>query len=52
MTHDQLIQKAKEAIEVLFSDTSVGLETTKDDLEALVEDIEMRIEAIRCDMEF
>lgn len=50
MTHEQLVQKATEAIEELFSDTSVSPETTKDDLEALVEDIEIKISAIECDI--
>lgn len=50
-THGQLVQRASKAIEELFSDTSVSQETTLDDLDMLVEDIGMRIEAIKCDME-
>ena len=50
MAYELLVQKAAEAIEELFSDTSVSPETTKDDLEALAEDIEMKIEAIDCDI--
>ena len=50
MTHDQLVQEAQEAIERVFSDMSVSQQTTKDSLETLAGDIEIRIEAIECDM--
>ena len=46
-----LLQRAEKAIEELFSDTSVSQETTLDSLETLVEDLGLRIEAIKCDME-
>lgn len=50
MTHDQLVQRAVTAIEEVFSDMSVSQETTKDSLEALIENIKIQIEALQYDM--
>ena len=48
--HEVLLEKAKDAIEKVFSDTSVSAETTRNDLEELSEDIELKIQSI-CDSE-
>ena len=50
MTHRNLVDRAVAAIGDVFSDTSVGPETTLGDLNELIEEIEMRMEAIKSDM--
>jgi len=44
--HEMLIEQAKEAIDNLFSDTSVSKEQTKEDLEELIEEIQCKIESL------
>lgn len=48
--HDELVGKILEAIENLFSDTSVSQERTMDDLGEIISDCEMKIMAIREDI--
>jgi hypothetical protein len=48
--HDDLFEEARFAIEELFSDTSVDIHRTLDDMRALKEDIEMKIEALEADI--
>lgn len=51
MEHLQLIEKAKVAIERLFSDTSVSKRETVDSLEELTEDLEVRIECLKDELD-
>ena len=48
--HEILLNGAKRAIDRLFSDMSVPRETTLEDLVELRDDLDIRIEGIRCDM--
>lgn len=50
MDNKQLYQTAKEAIESVFSDTSVSQEQTLENLEVLADDIGMYIDAIESDL--
>ena len=43
---DQLVEKAKKAINDVFSDDSVDRETTKDRLTVLAEEIDMLLETL------
>lgn len=49
--HQILVDAASRAIDELFSDTSVSLETTKGDLEVLRDEIDMKIECLDLDIE-
>lgn len=51
MTHEELMQKAKDAITAVFSDTSVSQEQTLDSLGELVEDAQGMIDAIESDLQ-
>jgi len=51
MNHLELMLNAKVAINKVFSDTSVDLQTTKDSMEELLEIIETNIEALEEDIE-
>lgn len=44
--HDQLYERAQEALNKLFSDTSVPQETMRKDLETLVDKIQTMIESL------
>ncbi len=44
--HNELYEKAQEALNKLFSDTSVPQETMKKDLESLVDKIQTMIESL------
>jgi hypothetical protein len=50
-SHDQIMGDAKDAIEELFSDTSVSQSQTREDLEELRDDINAKIEAINADLD-
>jgi hypothetical protein len=50
--HELLAQKAAQAIEELFSDSSVPPDITKADMQALIESIKIRIEALEYQMEY
>jgi hypothetical protein len=45
--HELLLERAKEAIDDLFSDTSVSKGKTREDLEELVDEIHFKIETIK-----
>jgi len=47
MTHKQLINDANEALDRLFADMSVSKETTLDDLEMIIENLQIRCESLR-----
>ena len=51
MSHEDLYEKAKAAIQALHSDSSVSLEQTLSSLEELVEEIETLISAVENDIE-
>ena len=51
MTHEELVQAAKDAINAVFSDTTVPQSTTMESLEELEAEIEVSIQALREDME-
>lgn len=46
MGHERLVEKAKKAISKVFYDTSVSQETTRESLEALVEEIMLLLETL------
>jgi hypothetical protein len=46
MNHDEKLEAAKEAINKVFGDTSVGRETTKKSLEELIGDIEAMLDTL------
>lgn len=46
MDHKELVEKAKEAIDSVFGDTSVSPEQTADSLQELVEEIEMKLSSL------
>jgi hypothetical protein len=46
MDHMQLMENAKVAIDKVFGDTSVSQATTRDSLEELRDEIEMKLESI------
>lgn len=46
----RLLKEALDAINKVFSDTSVSQETTMDTLRELRDDIEMKMECIRVDL--
>jgi hypothetical protein len=45
--HDKLVKQAYEAVDNLFSDTSVGIGETREDLEDLRADIDIKIESLK-----
>ena len=47
--NETLYKKAKEAIQELFGDTSVGADETKRQLKALLDEIDMYLEALAQD---
>lgn len=47
-THLGLVAQAKTAIDKVYADRSVPASTTRESLEGIVEDLEMKIEALRC----
>ena len=51
MSHENLCEKAKEAIQAIHSDTSVSLEQTLDSLEELRGEIDILIDAVETDIE-
>lgn len=51
MKDDQLLEQAKRDIERLFSDRGRSREATLEALEELREDLDIRIEALRWDIE-
>lgn len=44
--HERLVDQAKEAIDAVFSDTSVDKETTRDSLWELAGEIEVKLEGL------
>jgi hypothetical protein len=46
MTHEQLVEAAKGAIQLVFGDTSVDSETTKASLEELKEELELLLDTL------
>ena len=47
--HEKKLEKARDAIEVLFSDTTVSNEKTLESLEALADDIRIKVKClVRC----
>ena len=50
MSHRDKVKAALDAIDEVFSDTSVSQQETLDSLSELAEDIEMRIGAIEYDL--
>lgn len=51
MTHDELLKRAKSAVEALFSDKSIAKEETIISLSEIQSDIEMYIMALEEDIE-
>lgn len=51
MNHLELVEKAKAAIDAVMSDTSVSPQKTRDSLEELAAEIEIKIEALDGDIE-
>ena len=47
MSNDELLEKAKEAISKLFGDMSVSPNTTRENLNELIDDIEIMLDALR-----
>lgn len=47
--HEKLVEAAREAIEKVFSDTSVSPEKTDESLRELAEEIDFKLNAIRAD---
>lgn len=45
--HERLVKQAKQAIEEVFSDTSVDPEQTADDLQQLIDDTAMMVQSIK-----
>jgi hypothetical protein len=45
--HDKLVKQAYKAIDNLFSDTSVDIEETREDLQDLRADIDIKIESLK-----
>lgn len=50
MSNEELLEKAKKAIDDLFSDRSVSVETAIENMEELQGDIESKIDALNCDL--
>jgi hypothetical protein len=50
MNHDERVKKALEAIDYVFADTSVSQEKTLESMGKLLDEINMRIEAIEQDI--
>jgi len=51
MTNDELYDQAKKAIDELYSDMSVSQETTIENLETLIAEMEIMIDALEEDMD-
>jgi hypothetical protein len=51
MDNDELLEKAKSAIDNLFSDTSVSRAKCRENLEDLQSEIETKLDALRADDE-
>jgi signal transduction histidine kinase len=49
MKHQDLVKAAMNAIRLVANDRSVSNRKTKDSLEELLEEINIRIEALNCD---
>lgn len=49
MSNEELLEKAKEAINELFGDMSVSQKTTRENLEELIGDIEIMIDGLKDD---
>jgi hypothetical protein len=47
MDHDDLVEEAKEAINKVFSDKSVPVSTTREDLKDLIDEIEIMLDTIK-----
>lgn len=47
--HEKLYRQAKEAVAALFSDTSVSSETTRSSLQALKDEIDVMLSALKED---
>jgi len=50
MGNDELLEKAKKAIDDFFSDSSVSAQVTLDGLEDLQSDISIKVEALQHDI--
>ena len=50
MTNEELLENARKAIEVLFSDTSVSVEMAIENLQSLRDEIEISIRALQADL--
>ena len=46
MTHEELLKRAKEAINGVFSDTSVSKEQAAESLQQLIDEIDILLEAL------
>ncbi len=46
MTNEELVQKAKDAINDVFGDMTVSVETTKENLFELISDIKIMLNAL------
>lgn len=49
MTHDELVKRAKQAIEAVFADRSVSPEETRESLEELQGEIEIWVDSLPSD---
>jgi hypothetical protein len=50
MNNEMLLEKARKAIEELFSDTSVSVETAIENLQSLRDEIDVSIESLKSDL--
>ena len=50
MSNEKLLEAARMAIEELFGDTSVSVQTAIENLQSLRDEIEITIEALRADL--
>lgn len=50
MTNEQLIENARKAIEELFADTSVSVQTAIENLQSLKDEIDISITALKADL--
>ena len=51
MAHNEKVKAALNAIDAVFGDMSVSQEQTLESLGTLLDEIEMKIEAIQCDID-
>ena len=50
MNNEQLLENARKAIEELFSDTSVSVQTAIENLQCLKDEIDISITALKADL--